>query len=124
MELGKGFAFVARQFRITLYNTHYYVDIVFYNIALKCYVLIDLKLGKASHLDVGQMNLYLNYFKKEEQFSGDSQPIGIILATEKDNVLVEYALGGISNKLFVSKYLLYLPDKNLLEEKIKGLLAK
>ncbi|OGU63793.1 MAG: hypothetical protein A2499_05575 [Stygiobacter sp. RIFOXYC12_FULL_38_8] len=124
LELGKGFAFVARQFRITLDNTHYYVDLVFYNIALKCYVLIDLKLGKASHLDVGQMNLYLNYFKKEEIFAGDSQPIGIILATEKDNVLVEYALGGISNKLFVSKYLLYLPDKTLLEEKIKGLLTK
>ncbi|MDP3580314.1 MAG: PDDEXK nuclease domain-containing protein, partial [Ignavibacteria bacterium] len=124
LELGKGFAFVARQFRITLDNKHYYVDLVFYNIALKCYVLIDLKLGKASHLDVGQMNLYLNYFKKEEQFTGDSQPIGIILATEKDNVLVEYALGGISNKLFISKYLLYLPDKNLLEEKIKGLLTK
>lgn len=124
LELGKGFAFVARQFRITLDNKHYYVDLVFYNIALKCFVLIDLKLGKASHLDVGQMNLYLNYFKKEEQFAGDSQPVGIILATEKDNVLVEYALGGISNKLFVSKYLLYLPDKNLLEQKIKGLLTK
>ncbi|MEW6653672.1 MAG: PDDEXK nuclease domain-containing protein [Bacteroidota bacterium] len=123
LELGKGFSFVARQFRITLDNTHYYVDLVFYNIALKCFVLIDLKTGKSSHLDVGQMNLYLNYFRKEEQFSGDSKPVGIILATEKDNVLVEYALGGISNKLFVSKYQVYLPDKNLLEEKIKSLLT-
>jgi len=124
LELGKGFSFAARQFRITLDNTHYYVDLVFYNIALKCYVLIELKIGKASHIDVGQMNLYLNYFQKEEQFSGDNKPVGIILATEKDNVLVEYALGSISNKLFVSKYQLFLPDKNLLEEKIKGLLTK
>lgn len=122
LELGKGFAFVARQFRITLNNTHYFVDLVFYNTILKCYVLIDLKLGKANHHAIGQMNLYLNYFKKEESTEGDKEPVGIILSSEKDHILVEYALGGISNKLFVSKYQLYLPNRKLLEENLKSVL--
>ncbi|MBI5701138.1 DUF1016 domain-containing protein [Candidatus Saganbacteria bacterium] len=115
MELGKGFSFVARQFRITLGNKHFYVDLVFYHRILKCYVLIDLKLNAVSHQDVGQMNMYLNYFKKEEMHEGDNGPIGIVLGAEKNHVLVEYALGGISNKLFASKYRLSLPDKKLLQ---------
>ncbi|MGE0793384.1 MAG: YhcG family protein [Candidatus Woesearchaeota archaeon] len=122
LELGKGFTFVKRQHRITINNTHYYVDLVFYNRLLKCFVLIDLKIGKVSHQDIGQMNLYLNYFKKEENSKEDNEPIGIILSAKKDELLVEYALGGISNKLFISKYKLYLPNKKELENKLKQIL--
>ncbi len=124
LELGKGFTFVKRQFRITLDNTHFYVDLVFYHRILKCFVLIDLKIGKADHLDVGQMNLYLNYFKTEENAPDDNPPIGLILAAQKDKILIEYALGGISNKLFVSKYKLYLPDVAELRNEMKKLLEK
>ncbi|MDD2889211.1 MAG: PDDEXK nuclease domain-containing protein [bacterium] len=116
LELGKGFSFVARQYRISLNNKHFYIDLVFYNRILKCFVLIDLKLGTINHQDIGQMNLYLNYFKKEEMSEGDNEPVGIILGAQKDHVLVEYALGGISNKLFASKYQLSLPDKHLLQK--------
>lgn len=119
LELGKGFTFVKRQHRITLNNNHYYVDLVFYNRILRCFVLIDLKIGKVTHQDIGQMNMYLNYFKKEENSKEDKEPIGIILSAKKDELLVEYALGGISNKLFVSKYQLYLPSKKELENKLK-----
>ena len=122
LELGKGFAFVARQYKITLENNHFYVDLVFYHRILRCFVLIDLKIGKVNHQDVGQMNLYLNYFKKEENSSSDNEPIGILLGTDKDKVVVEYAIGGITNKLFVSKYRLYLPDKRELENKLRKLL--
>jgi predicted nuclease of restriction endonuclease-like (RecB) superfamily len=118
LELGKGFSFVARQFRITLNNKHYYIDLVFYHQILKCFVLIDLKLGAVDHKDIGQMNLYLNYFKKEEMHAGDNEPIGIVLGAKKDRILIEYALGGISNKLFASKYRLSLPDKKELQEAV------
>jgi len=124
MELGKWFTFVARQYRITLNNTHFYVDLVFYHRILKCFVLIDLKTKKIKHTDVGQMNMYLNYFKKEEMTDGDNEPIGIILAKDKEHAIVEYALGGITNKLFVSKYQLYLPNKEELQEKVDGILWK
>ncbi|MBU4501697.1 MAG: DUF1016 family protein [Nanoarchaeota archaeon] len=122
LELGKGFAFVKRQYRVTLDNTNYYVDLVFYHRILKCFVLIDLKIGKVNHADIGQMNMYLNYFKEEENAEEDNEPIGIVLSAEKDHFLVEYALGGISNKLFVSKYKLYLPDKRELENKLNEVL--
>ncbi len=122
LELGKGFAFIGRQYRITLNNTHYYIDLLFYHRILKCFVLIDLKLSEVDHKDIGQMNMYLNYFKKEESSKNDNNPIGIILTARKDDILVEYATGGISNKIFVSKYLLYLPDKKLLEDKVKSIL--
>ena len=85
-------------------------------------MLIDLKTKKVNHGDIGQMNLYLNYFKAEENVEGDGEPIGIILSAEKDEVMVEYAMGGISNKIFVSKYQLYLPDKKLLQKKIKAIM--
>ncbi|MGA2298183.1 MAG: PDDEXK nuclease domain-containing protein [FCB group bacterium] len=124
LELGKGFAFVARQFRITLANEHFYVDLVFYHRILKCFVLIDLKINHIKHHDIGQMNMYLNYFKNEENVADDSNPIGIILTADKDDIMVEYALGGISNKLFVSKYQLYLPDKKQLEAKVRALLGR
>lgn len=119
LELGKGFTFVARQFRISLGNKHFYVDLVFYHRILKCFVLFDLKIGEASHKDIGQMNLYLNYFKKEENTEKDNEPIGIILSARKNDISMEFALGGISNKLFVSKYKLYLPDKKELENNLK-----
>ena len=122
LELGKGFSFVARQFRISLANRHYYVDLVFYHHILRCFVLIDLKIGEVTPADIGQMNLYLNYFRAEENKSSDNAPIGMILSAEKDSISVKYALGGISNRLFVSKYRLYLPDKRVLERKLRRLL--
>ena len=122
LELGKGFAFVARQYRISLRNKHYSIDLVFYHRILKCFVLIDLKIRNVAHGDIGQMNLYLNYFKTEENVGGDNEPIGIILSAEKDEVLVEFATGGISNKIFVSKYQLYLPDKKQLQKKVKAIM--
>lgn len=124
LELGKGFAFISRQYRISLGNKHFYVDLVFYHRILKCFVLIDLKIGEVSHQDLGQMNLYLNYFSKEENSPEDNSPIGIVLSARKNDIEVEYALGGITNKLFVSRYKLYLPDKRELEEKIRKVLKE
>lgn len=122
LELGQGFTFEKRQYRISISGKHFYVDLVFYHRILKCFVLIDLKRGEVTHQDVGQMNLYLNYFKKELSTDGDNEPIGIVLGAEKDHVLVEYATENISNQLFVSKYQLYLPDKKLLEAELNKLL--
>lgn len=122
LELGKGFTFVARQYKISFGNNHYYIDLVFYNRILKCFVLIDLKINKAIHSDVGQMNMYLNYFKTEENSKEDNAPIGIILSAKKNDIEIDYALGGISNNLFVSKYRIYLPNKKELEQKLKELL--
>jgi predicted nuclease of restriction endonuclease-like (RecB) superfamily len=124
LELGKGFTYVGRQFKISLRNKHFYIDLVFYHRILKCFVLIDLKTKVVKHTDIGQMNLYLNYFKTEESVDGDNAPIGIILSAEKDEVLVEYMTGSISNKIFVSKYELYLPDKKQLENKVKAILGE
>jgi hypothetical protein len=124
LELGKGFSFVARQFRITLDNKHYRIDLVFYHRILKCFILFDLKTTRVNHGDIGQMNLYLNYFKEEENTEGDNEPIGIIIATDKHELLVKYATGGLSNKIFVSKYKLYLPDKKLLEQKVKEIIER
>lgn len=122
LELGKGFSFVERQHRVTLDNDHFYVDLVFYHRILKCFVLIDLKTRHVKHYDIGQMNLYLNYFRTEENTEGDNAPIGIVLGADKNDILVEYAIGGISNNIFVSKYQLYLPDKKQLEDKVKELI--
>jgi len=122
LELGKGFAFIGKQYRITLDNNHFYVDLVFYHRILKCFVLIDLKKGKVNHQDIGQMNLYLNYFETEENTDTDNKPIGIVLGADKNDILVEYATSGITNQLFVSKYKLHLPNKELLKEEVKKLL--
>ncbi len=111
LELGKGFAFIGRQYRITLGNRHHYVDLVFYHRILKCFVLIDLKKGEASYEAVGQMNMYLGYFENEENTEGDNPPIGIVLAREKDDLLIQYATHNLSSQLFVSKYQLYLPNQ-------------
>ena len=122
LELGKGFAFVGRQYRIPTSNKNFSVDLVFYNIILKCYVLIDLKRGEIEHTDIGQMNFYLNYFRKEVNIESDNEPIGIVLGAYKDSVVVEYAMENISNQLFVSKYQLYLPKKEELENELRKLL--
>lgn len=115
MEMGKGFAFIGRQYRMSIGGKHFYLDLLFYHRILKCFVLVDLKRGEIDHLDVGQMNLYLNYFKKEEATEGDNEPIGIILGAKKNHILVEYATDSITNKVLLSKYQLYLPDKTMLQ---------
>lgn len=122
LELGKGLSFVARQFKITIDNEHHFIDLVFYHRILKCFVLIDLKVRKVKHQDIGQMNFYLNYFKEEESTEDDNEPIGIIIAADKHEYLVKYATGGLSNKIFVSKYQLYLPDRKALEKKVKEII--
>jgi len=123
LELGKGFAFVGRQYKITLANRHFYIDLVFYHRILKCFVLIDVKRGEIEHTDIGQMNMYLNYFAKEENTEGDNPPIGIVLGVYKDRILVEYATANITNQLFVSKYQLYLPDEKQLQAELERLLS-
>lgn len=119
LELGKGFTFVGRQYRITLNNTHYFVDLVFYHRILRCFVLIDLKLGDVQHYDIGQMNMYLGYFANEENVEGDNSPIGIILSRDKDELLVEYATYNMDSQLFVQKYQLYLPDRESLQRELE-----
>jgi predicted nuclease of restriction endonuclease-like (RecB) superfamily len=111
MELGTSFCFEARQKRITFNNRHYRIDLVFYHRILKCHVLIDLKIGEFDHADAGQMNLYLNYFKKNEMATDDNPPVGIILCKDKDDTLVEYTTADMNDNMFVSKYLINLPDK-------------
>ena len=122
LELGKGFAFIARQYRMSIGGKHFYADLLFYHRILKCFVVIDLKRGAIDHQDIGQMNLYLNYFSKEENVEGDNQPVGIILGAYKDHFLVEYATGSITNQILLAKYLLYLPDKAQLGQQLERLL--
>jgi predicted nuclease of restriction endonuclease-like (RecB) superfamily len=119
LELGKGFTFVGRQYRMTINNTHFHVDLVFYHRILRCFVLIDLKINEVRHDDIGQMNMYMGYFAKEENCEGDNPPIGIILSKDKDDLLVEYATYEMNSQLFVSKYQLYLPDK----EELKAIIS-
>ena len=114
LELGRGFMFVGTQQRVTVNNTHYYVDMVFYNKPLKSYVLIELKTTKLMPEAVGQLNMYLNYYENEINDKDDNKPIGIILCTDKDALTVEYALGGLSSNIFASKYTYYIPDKEKL----------
>lgn len=122
LELGRGFMFVGTQQRVTLNNTHYYVDMVFYNKILKAYVLIELKRTKLTPEAAGQLNMYLNYYATEVNDEDDNPPIGIILCAEKDNLTAEYALGGLSNQIFASKYTLCLPDKEELIERVARML--
>lgn len=124
LELGKGFTFVGRQYRMRIGGRQFKVDLVFYHRILKCFVLIDLKRGEIDHGDIGQMNLYLNYFKKEEAAEDDNEPIGIVLGAYKDHILMEYAMENITNQLFVSRYQLYLPNREELERELNVLLIK
>jgi len=121
LELGKGFAFVARQKRITFANRHYHIDLVFYNRLLKCFILIDLKTGELDHSDIEQMNFYLNYFKDNEKTEGENDPIGLILCAKKDDIFAKYVLGGLTNKVFASKYKLALPSEKELKLKLKSI---
>jgi len=123
MELGKGFAFVGRQYRMSIGAKHFYLDLLFYHRILKCFVLVDLKRGEIDHQDIGQMNLYLNYFKKEEATEDDNEPIGIILGAYKNHILVEYATDSITNKVLLSKYQLYLPNKEQLQKQLSKLIG-
>jgi len=111
LELGNGFCFEARQKRILINDSHYFIDLVFYHRILKCHVLVELKLEEFSHENIGQLNTYVTWYKKNMMTEGDNPPVGILLCTQKDSTLVEYALAGMDNQLFVSKYQLELPKK-------------
>lgn len=124
LELGRGFMFVGTQQRITINNTHYYADMVFYNKPLKSYVIIELKTTKLMPEATGQLNMYLNYYENEVNDEGDNKPIGIILCTDKDALTAEYALGGLSNNIFASKYTYYIPDKEELIEQVEKVINR
>jgi predicted nuclease of restriction endonuclease-like (RecB) superfamily len=111
IELGRGFCFEARQKRLSFDNKHYHIDLVFYHRILKCHVLVDLKIGTFDHADAGQMDMYLNYFTDNEMTEGDNPPVGLILCAKKNESLVRYATGNLPQQVFVSKYLLNLPDE-------------
>ena len=120
LELGKGFAFVARQQRITLDGDHFYVDLVFYHTVLKCFVLIDLKVGKLTHADLGQLQLYVNYYDENRLTAGDKPTLGLILCTDKNDAVVKYMLGPPQpRKIFASRYKLYLPSEEELRAEIQ-----
>ena len=116
--------FVGTQQRITINNTHYYADMVFYNKPLKSYVIIELKTTKLMPEAVGQLNMYLNYYENEVNDEGDNKPIGIILCTDKDSVAAEYALGGLSSNIFASKYTYYIPEKERLIAEVEKVIRR
>ena len=118
LELGRGFMFVGSQERISIAGKNYYVDLVFYNKILKCYVLIDLKMNDFEAENIGQMNLYVNYYKKEVNDEGDNDPVGIILCAGKDKVVAEYSMEGLTNNIYASRYSYVMPDKDTLEEEL------
>ena len=124
LELGRGFMFVGTQQRVTINNTHYYVDMVFYNKILRAYVLIELKATKLTPEAAGQINMHLNYYASEVNDPDDNPPIGIILCTEKDSITAEYVLGGLSNNVFASRYVLYMPNKEQLIAQVELVLEK
>lgn len=124
LELGRGFMFVGTQQRVTVNNTHYYVDMVFYNKILRAYVLIELKTTKLTPEAVGQLNMYLNYYAAEVNDEHDNPPIGIILCTEKNSITAEYALGGLSNTIFASRYVYYIPNKEQLMAQVEAVMSK
>lgn len=120
LELGKGFAFVKRQERLTLEGDHFYVDLVFYHTILKCYVLIDLNTGKLTHEDLGQLQLYVNYYDRERRTEGDQPTLGLILCTDKNDTVVKYTLGpDQQNKIFASRYKLHLPTEKELQDELR-----
>ena len=119
LELGKGFTYVGRQQKMVIGGRTYKVDLVFYHRILKCFVLIDLKRGEVQHEDIGQMNFYLNYYREEMNTEGDTEPIGIVLGAYQDKLVMQYALQNISNQVFVSRYQLYLPDRQQLEAEFR-----
>lgn len=120
LELGKGFCFVARQQRITAGNEHFYVDLVFYNYILKCFVLIDLKTGKLTHQDIGQMDFYMRYYEDQVKQNEDNPTIGIVLCSEKNETIAKYSVLNESKRLFASKYKLFLPTEKELVKELKN----
>ena len=125
LEMGRGFCFEASNKKILIGDQFYFIDLVLYHRILKCSVLIELKINELNHEHIGQLNSYVNYYKKHEMYSGDNPPIGLLLCTEKNEALAEYALGGMDNQLFISKYKLELPSqndiKNFIENTLKNL---
>jgi len=120
MELGKGFAFVARQERLTLEGDHFYIDLVFYHTILKCFVIVDLKTGKLMHQDLGQLQLYVNYYDRERRTEGDNPTLGLILCTDKNDTVVRYTLGPDQPKtIFASRYKLHLPTEAELKAELQ-----
>ena len=120
LELGRGYTFVARQKRITLGDKHFYIDLVFYSIPARCYVLIDLKMDELTHQDLGQMQMYVNYYTRELMNPGDNPPVGIVLCAEKNDAVVKYTLPEGENQIFAAKYMTYLPT----QEEIRQLLCE
>ena len=119
LELGRGFSFVARQKRFTVDGQDFFIDLVFYNYILKCFVLIDLKVGKLTHQDLGQMQMYVNYYTRELMNEGDNPPIGIVLCAEKNDAIVKYTLPEDNNQIFASKYFTYLPTEEELKQELR-----
>ena len=120
LELGKGFAFVSRQERITLDGDHFYIDLVFYHTVLKCFVVIEIKVGKLNHQDLGQLQLYVNYYDQERRTEEDNPTLGLILCTDKNDAVVRYTLGpDQQKKIFASRYKLYLPTEAELKAELR-----
>ncbi len=119
LEFGRGFAFISRQQHISFDNEHFYIDLVFYNYLLRCFVLIDLKLGKLTHQDPGQMQMYVHYYERTQMNEGDNPPIGIVLCADKSESLVEFTLPESETQVFASKYKLYLPTEQELREELR-----
>ena len=119
MEMGRGFAFVARQQHIVTETEDYFIDLVFYNIELKCYVLVDLKMGKITHQDVGQIDMYVRMYDDLKRTAGDNPSIGILLCSETDEDIARYSVLHDNNRLFMSKYLTYLPTEEQLKQEIE-----
>ena len=119
LELGRGFSFVARQKRFTLDGQNFYIDLVFYNYILKCFVLIDLKMGQLTHQDIGQMQMYVNYYTRELMNEGDNPPIGIVLCADKSDAIVKYTLPEDNRQIFASKYFTYLPTEEELKRELR-----
>jgi len=119
LELGKGFSFVSRQQRITLNGDHFYIDLVFYNRLTRSFVLIDLKIGKLTHQDIGQMQMYVNYYNRTQKEKNENNTIGILLCAEKNDTVVKYTLSEKQKEIYVAKYLPYLPTEEELKNEIK-----
>lgn len=120
LELGRGFAFVGRQYRLTLSEESYYADLVFYNIPLKCYVVLELKTRKLKHSDLGQLQMYVNYFDRDIREETDNSTVGILLCSDKNDKVVQYTLPKENQTIFASKYMLYLPTKEELEKELEN----
>lgn len=118
LELGRGYSFVARQKHFNVDGRHFYIDLVFYNFILKCFVLIDLKIGDLTHQDLGQMQMYVNYYTRRMMNEGDNPPIGIVLCADKSDTLIEFTLPEDNRQIFAAKYLPYMPTKEELRREL------